>query len=280
MATIQILKKKLRSIRSTQKITKAMQTASTAKFAKLNGRMAHYRSYCGEYRRLYEEHREQYSTMFSPADPNAPCALVVIAANKGMCGGFNSEVLTLARETIENADKPYVIYPCGKKAQAYFDEAHIAYEKSFAFRDVPAYAEAEELFAELCRGFRSGKISAITIVYSSYANITRQTAKAQDMFAVDISECGSAPALFFPDESSVVEKTANQIMGALMFEKILESALGAQAATLMAMRSAHDAATEYAVELEREINRSRQKQVTADVIETSVECVEEENLNG
>ena len=276
MATIQILKKKLRSIRSTQKITKAMQTASTAKFSKLNARTANYKNYCREWRTLYEQHLDEYRKILSVRDMTAPEALVVITGNKGMCGGFNSEVLTLARELIEGAEKPFAVYLCGKKAQTYFDEGHIAYEEAFTFGDIPMYAETQELFAKLCRGLRDGKYSTVKVVYSSYTNITKQTPTVQDMFA-DGEEGPADTSIFFPDESSVVKKTADNIMGAFMFEKILESALGAQAATLMAMRSAHDAATEYSVELEREINRSRQKQVTADVIETSVDCTEEEN---
>ena len=276
MATIQTLKKKLRSIRSTQKITRAMQTASTAKFSKLNARTAHYKNYCRECRTLYEQHLAEYRSMFEMREMTAPEALVVIAGNKGMCGGFNSEVLALARELIANAEKPFVVYLCGKKAQAHFDEAHIAYEEAFAFNDIPVYAETKELFEKLCRGLRDGRYSTVKVVYSSYTNITKQTPVVQDMFA-DGGEVSADTAMFFPDEHSVVEKTADNIMGAFMFEKILESALGAQAATLMAMRSAHDAATEYSIELEREINRSRQKQVTADVIETSVDCTEEEN---
>ena len=105
-----------------------------------------------------------------------------------------------------------------------------------------------------------------------------QTPTVCEMFAADTTKqddtVSDAP-LFFPDKESVISATADNMMAAFIFEKILESALGAQAATLMTMRSAYDTASEYSIRLEGEINRKRQSQVTADVIETSAEHSQE-----
>ena len=75
--------------------------------------------------------------------------------------------------------------------------------------------------------------------------------------------------MFVPDKKTVISNTAEKILISIIYKKILEAALGAQAATLTTMRSAYDTACEYASQLETEINRKRQSQVTADVIEVS-----------
>ena len=277
MPTIQALKKQLRGLRSTQKIAKAMKTASTVKFSKLNGIHEEYARYSEEYRSLYLEYCGEYNAYFEPKDKEAPVCLIVISSNKGMCGSFNSQLLKYADEIISSAERPYFLIPCGKKTISHFEQQGVGFEKSFVFSDVPKYSEACELFGYITAALRSGKISSVKIVYPRYANMMVQMPTVCDMFTVseDKESKEINPPLYFPDKESVIMGTADKLMAAFIFEKILESALGAQAATLMTMRSAYDTASEYSVRLEGEINRKRQSQVTADVIETSAEHSQE-----
>ena len=278
MPTIQALKKQLRGIRSTQKIAKAMKTASTVKFSKLNALYGEYSVYSKEYRALYLEYGSEYNAYFEPKDREAPIGIIVIAANKGMCGSFNSQLLKFADECIANEGKPCFLIPCGKKATNHFVQKNIPFEKGFIFNDIPKYSEVRELFKYVIELMDSGKISSVKIVYPQYSNMMVQTPTVCEMFAADTTKqddtVSDAP-LFFPDKESVISATADNMMAAFIFEKILESALGAQAATLMTMRSAYDTASEYSIRLEGEINRKRQSQVTADVIETSAEHSQE-----
>ena len=82
--------------------------------------------------------------------------------------------------------------------------------------------------------------------------------------------------LFIPDKATVINNSVEKIITSTLYGMILETAIGAQAATVMNMRSAYDTATEFEEKLESEINRKRQSQVTADVIETSAEFSQEE----
>lgn len=277
MPTIQVLKKKLKGIRSTQKIARAMKTVSTVKFSQLNGVYGRYSEYSGILRRLYERYRDEYSRCFAAADPSAPECFVVIASNKGMCGSFNSELLTFA-EKIAKESRACKIVVCGKKAEAYFKEKGKRVEKSFVFDDVPAYKEAVLLFDFLLSLLKGGAVSSVKLVYPHYVNMMRQTPVAKDLFIsepTDDEDKGKGEVLFFPDRGGVIESTADEMICAFLYGVLIESALGAQAATLMTMRSAYDTATEYSRQLESDINRKRQSQVTADVIETSAERPQE-----
>jgi len=278
MPTIQVLRKKLRGIRSTQKIAKAMKTASTVKFSKLNSLFGEYEKYGAEYRLLYENYRTEYDAYFAPKNPEAPECLVVIAANKGMCGSFNSELLKFAQNVIENAENPFVTVICGKKAESFFESRELAFEKAFTFGDLPKYEDALALFAFITKALAEGRISSVKIVYPKYSNMMTQTPCVCELFSnreKNDATNSDETSLFFPDKESLIKATADEMMAALIFEKILETALGAQASTLMTMRSAYDTASDYVVRLEGEINKMRQSQVTADVIETSSEFAQE-----
>ena len=98
MATVQSLKKKLQTIRSTTKLTRAMKTASTVKYSKLNSIYSEYEKFADEYLRLYESYGREFNSAIACTNPDAPCCYVVITSNKGMCGAFNTELLSFFTE--------------------------------------------------------------------------------------------------------------------------------------------------------------------------------------
>lgn len=267
MATVQSLKKKLQTIRSTTKLTRAMKTASTVKYSKLSGIYAQYREYADEYLHLYESYSEEFSSVFTCSNPDAPCCYVVITSNKGMCGAFNTELLSYFSGMYENG----VIISCGKKAAEYFDKKCIAVEKSFIFEDIPSYEQVKELFTYICTLMSQGKISSVKTVYPEYANMIKQSPVCKELFTYEDKELQGDAPLFVPDRETVIKNTAEKIYMSVLYKRVLEAALGAQAATLTAMRSAYDTALEYSAKLETEMNRKRQSQVTADVLEISSE---------
>ncbi len=269
MATVQSLKKKLQTIRSTTKLTRAMKTASTVKYSKINGIYAEYEKYEEQYRRLYELYRGEFNSAFSCSNPDAPCCFVVITSNKGMCGSFNTELLSFFQNITENENP--IIVSCGKRGTEYFEKKGIEVENTFIFDDIPSYEQVKYLFGYICTLMAEGRISSVKTVYPEYINMIKQSPVCKDLFACEEgTEEGEAP-LFVPDRERVIKNTAEKIFLSVLYKRVLETALGAQAATLTAMRSAYDTACEYSAKLETEMNRKRQSQVTADVIEISSE---------
>ncbi len=274
MPTVQYLKKKLRGIRSTQKISKAMKTASTVKYSRINALYSEFLRYEKSCNHIYEQCRADYDALFSAVPYNAPEAFIVMAGNKGMCGSFNSELLSFAEETIKNCDKAPLVFLCGKQAKVFFDGRSLPYEKSYFFSDVPSYSEAHTLMGDVEKYVADGKISAVKIIYPKYSHMMKQTPTVCDLLGISGKDNIGEDVLFVPDKESVIKGTEDKILSARLYKMVLETALGAQAATLMTMRSAYDTATELVSELEGQINRKRQSQVTADVIETAAEFAE------
>ncbi len=275
MPTVQNLKKKLQVIRSTQKLTKAMKTSSTIKYSKLTDLYNNYEKYEQQCSRLYEEYRKDFNSVFSVTDTSAPICYIVIGSNKGMCGSFNSELFAFFEHILKSEKTAPVVFLCGRQTEEFFDNKKIPYKKSYIFEDIPAYGKAELLFEDIRCLLKEGKISSVKIVYPKYSNMMKQSPVCCDLFTFDDNATGEALPLFFPDKETVIKNSAEKILISIMYKKILETALGAQAATLTTMRSAYDTACEYSAQLETQINRLRQSQVTADVIEISAEFSKE-----
>ncbi len=269
MPAIQSLKKQLRGIRSTLKLTKAMKTISTVKFSKLNTIFGEYTEYSNQCARISEQYGAELSDAFKLVNKSAPHAIVVFSSNKGLCGSFNSELLNFAFEKISELDK-FLVIACGKKAISYFNQKNIPIEKEYILNDIPSYEESAEIFDTLAVWRQEGKVSEISVIYPQYKNMMTQRPTAVQMFAKREAVQTQAP-MFVPDKASVTRKAAVIVYRAFFHRLVLESAIGAQAATLTTMRSAYDTATEYCARLEGQINRLRQSAVTADVIEVSSE---------
>ena len=125
--------------------------------------------------------------------------------------------------------------------------------------------------------FSEKEYSSVKIVYPQYVNMVRQYPCVKDLLNPESAHSINADdMLFIPDKETVIKQSSEKIVESMLYGFILETAIGAQAATVMSMRSAYDAAVEYEEKLESEINRKRQSRVTADVIETFAEYYRDE----
>lgn len=275
MATLQVLKKKLKGIKSTEKLTKAMKTVSAARFSQLNRISGAYSAYGTTCTELYSEYEKEILEFFPDSSTEAPEAVFIMASNRGMCGGFNSELLSFAKKQLDIFPEGTLFFPCGKKAINFFTEKKIPFSKSFVFSEVPTSDEAKSFLDEILCMRENGIISKVTIIYPSYVNVMKQIPVVKELFTVAPSDTAEkedrTDILFIPDRKTVMKSIAETVIRTAVFQILLETALGAQAATLTTMRSAYDTATSYCAMLETEINRKRQSEVTADVLETAVE---------
>lgn len=271
MPTIQNLKKKLQVIHSTRKITQAMKTASTVKFSKMATLYSDYEKYEERCNRMYQSYRKDFNSVLALKNPDAPVLYILLSSNRGMCGSFNTELFSFFENIVRKQEKKPVVICCGKKGKDFLDNKKIPYIEAYSFDDKPLYSDACELFEQIKKLIQDGDVSSVKMVYPRYNNMMKQTPVCSDLFVFDEGMTEGEEPLFVPDRQAVILHTAEKIFVSILYKKILETALGAQAATLTTMRSAFDTACEYSAQLETQINRKRQSQVTADVIEVSSE---------
>ncbi len=269
MPTVQNLKKKLQVIRSTRKLTRAMKTASTVKYSKISALYSDYAKYEEQCALICNRYGKDLRSAFPITNPAAPPLYILLTSNKGMCGSFNTDLISFFEKLLSEAEDPPIVFCAGKKGIAALEGNAIACEKTYVFSDTTEYSDATAMFDDITRLLSDGKISCVKIVYPKYLNMIRQTPTVEDLFDFQQSNAPNGDTLFVPDQQTFIQLAAQKLFISILYKKILESALGAQAATLMTMRTAYDSACEYEVQLETQINRIRQTQVTADVIEVA-----------
>ncbi len=270
MPSIQNLKKQLRGVRSTQKLTKAMKTVSAAKFSRLNREFSQFAEFARQCREVFRRFQPDFLEAAGAWNSSAPPLYVVMAGNKGLCGSFNAETLKFA-DMVLAAEGDHMLIACGKKAVGHFKSRGAALEGEYIFGDEPTFEESSALLDHILQLHRSGQVSAVHVIYPRYGNMLTQTPSVSELLP-PVDQAGDGPegrVLCEPDRDAFVTESTEEVFHAMFYDLVLQTALGAQAATLMTMRAAYDAATEYCTRLEGEISRKRQSAVTADVIETS-----------
>lgn len=271
MSGIPILKKKLKSIRATGKLSRAMKTVSAVKFSRLNTLCKTYSLYAEQYRFFYQE-----SAPFNASDTESTYAdadcVIVMGSNRGFCGGFNIDIISFARDVLSHMEHPFHLIACGAQAARMLTESCRVPDAQFIWDDIPSFSECDSLTAYLSDLIGDKKDFRVKVIYPKYHNTMSQVPKAE-LLTLNGKTLSSENdgILWIPDRNTVLSNILKNGFRTLLYGMILETALGAQAATLMTMRSAYDTAEEYCDALEREIHRKRQSEVTADVIETSSE---------
>lgn len=289
MPSLRDLKKRLQSVRTTGQLAGAMRTAATAKYSRAGARLnaaAPYAEAARELLRLAERascdaeppkrkrRNEQEEDALPPIEKKRR-AILLLSGNRGLCGGYNHELFNYFGERLKEYDEPPVILVCGRMAEEYCRERGLEILRSFTASDVPSYAQAKEIAEELTSLYSGGGYSDITIVYQRFINMLKQEPDTRRFLPVSEEKDEAAEhhsyemPLFIPDAATVTAKLSERCLAAETYSLLLSCASGAQAATLMAMRSAYDNANASAKMLETAINRRRQAKVTESVIETS-----------
>ncbi len=253
------LRKRLSSIKTTGKLASALKTAASAKFSRLNSLVAGYKEYSEKCAALLESYGD--GALAEGMCPDGGVLYVLVAGNKGFCGGFNNTLFSYFGDTFAEGD---LCIACGKKAAEYCKANGIPFVY-FGVEDIPQSKEAVallELVLEHCGGKR-----AVALVYNKYVNVLTQRAETEQL--LPFAAAGGEGLLMLPSAEDIEKPLARLCLGGRLYGVLLESALGAQAAMMMTMRSAADNAEDTAKAVETALNRERQRKLTAAVIESA-----------
>ena len=259
-----------------------MKTVSSAKFSRVNAVYAAYAKYAAACDDIISSFGEALADVLPCTSPDAPELVVVIASNRGLCGGFNSTLLAYADECFEEykqSGREYRVVSCGRISAAYFAEHGVQTERDFVFPDVPAFDDCREFCEYLRNGFVNGDFSAVSFVYQHFKNMLTQIPTKKQLLplgnsSVSLSD-STGDVIYVPDRETVMKNACLSCVDCSIYSSVLDAATGAQAATMMAMREATDNVKDTIAALELEISRKRQSEVTSSVIETY--SPEEEN---
>lgn len=265
------IKSRIKSMQSTRQITKAMEMVAASKLHSAQMRAVACRPYFETLYATMNDIADSVRDFESPylQSKEGKTLFIVIAGDRGLAGGYNSNVLKLAYAQMQTENT--VVLPIGKKAVDFFRR-----------RNVPIvteqYAEAADLSIGdcysisrlLCNGFLGGEFAAIHLAYTNFASLLSQTPGVLQMLPLRISKQKSAPVKFTLYDSgagSVFHKIVPEYLGGLLYGALCESLASEQASRRMAMDSATKNADEMIGNLSLQYNRARQGAITQEITE-------------
>ncbi|EAP89394.1 MAG: F0F1 ATP synthase subunit gamma [Oceanicaulis sp.] len=286
MASLKELKNRINSVESTKKITKAMQMVAAAKLRKAQE--------AAEAARPYAERMAAVMANLSSAmeGPDAPRLLVgtgkddvhllvVATADRGLCGGFNTNIARLARERVAalvGAGKTVKILTVGKKGYEALKRLHKdKIVDTVELKDVKSIdgSTAAMIGDKIRTLFEAGEFDVCEVVSSEFVSVISQKPRAQTLIPARdaIDETVERPDLkgaiysYEPDEESILEVLLPRYVDTVILSALLENAAGEMGAKMAAMDSATRNAGELIDKLNLEYNRSRQAKITKELIE-------------
>ncbi len=286
MPSLDDLKKRIKSVKSTQKITKAMKMVAAAKLRKAQENAEKGRPYSQKMQNII------LNLTRSISDPqNAPKLLVgtgidktylcvVLTADRGLCGGFNSNICKLAKsrfKKILNEGKNLKIITVGSKG---LDQIKREYEKyivkKFSFKDKKqiTFKEAEIIGNEIINLFKKNEFDKCILFYNNFKNVITQIPQAQQIVPADKTSIKenkendeNLSYEFEPEEDEILEDLLPKNISTQVFKAFLENAASEQGSRMTAMDNATRNAGDLVDKLTINYNRSRQASITKELIE-------------
>lgn len=275
-ANMKSVKLRMKSVQSTMQITKAMELVASSKLRKAKERAETCRPYFTElHETLKEIARENidFSSVYARESSNPRTCYVVIAGDRGLAGGYNTNLFKCLEADAEGKD--YVVLPIGKKAVEYFKQRKIeCLTEEFAEIADVSVADCFEMANLLCEEFRKGTFGHIELCYTVFVSMLSQKPDVFSMLPMtDIrEESGGKIAtkeliLYEPNAEIVFDTIVPEYLAGLVYGAVCESTASELAARRMAMDAATSNAEEMIEKLNLYYNRARQASITQEITE-------------
>lgn len=277
MASMKDIKRRKDSIQSTEQITKAMKLVATVKLQKAKEKAEAARPY---FDAMYENvltmlaRTKNVEHRYLKAGTSPKKGLIVITANRGLAGGYNSSITRLVADSGIPKDE-CVIYAVGIKGRDYFSRRKydIAADYSEVINE-PIYSDAMEIGRRVLADFESGKIGEIYLVYTQFKNTVVHTPQmvkllplSQEDIGENVEDATGALMTYEPEEEEALSIIIPKYINSLIYGALMESIASENGARMTAMDNATNNADEMINDLSLKYNRARQSSITQELTE-------------
>ncbi len=286
MASLKALRARINSVKSTRKITSAMKMVAASKLKRAQSQ--------AEAARPYAERMQRMLAALAASAVNSPTAppmlvgtgrdqthlLVVVTADRGLAGGFNTNVGRAARTAIqrlESAGKTVKVLTVGRKGRDYLRREYasrLVGEYSFAGKKRIEFGDVAEIGERVAAMLAAGEFDVCTVIYNRFVSVISQVPTEQQLIPLQVdAEAAGSPAgagalyEFEPDEEAILAALLPRNMAIQLFRALIESGAGEQGARMSAMDNATRNAGEMINKLTLNYNRTRQAGITRELIE-------------
>ena len=268
------IKTRIRSMESTRQITKAMEMVAASKLRRAQAQIQNSRPYfeilSDTIRDIVSSNRD-FSSPFLTKRPGNKVMYIVIAGDRGLAGGYNSNILKLVQTEIQGKDATAV--PIGKKAVDYFRSHKVPMLTE-------VYAEAADVTIgdcfsvakQLSRAFLEGQFDEVHVAYTNFVSVLTQTPATLQLLPLvreDLKEGKTAvcETIYEPSSEEVFASIVPEYLGGILYGALCESRAAEQAARRSAMDSATQNAEDMIADLSLKFNRARQAAITQEITE-------------
>ncbi|NPA12285.1 MAG: F0F1 ATP synthase subunit gamma [Epsilonproteobacteria bacterium] len=290
MATLKELKQKIQSVKNTQKTTRAMKLVSTAKLKRAEEALLRSREFAKKIDEVIKQISTKLATVkdsinlraFANIQTQNKVDIIVVTADKGLCGGFNMQTIKSTLALIEELKEKKVkirLKVVGKKAIEYFKFVGVEMsEEIIGLSGTPDYDRAAELISASYEDFVNEEIDNIIIIHNGYVNKLTQQVYTKSLLPIPIVTENENDVLEIEpsdDYEIVLESLVKKYLEYTMYYTLLDSLAGEHSARMQAMDAATNNAKEMVHQLTLEFNKVRQENVTRELIEivTAIEAM-------
>jgi F-type H+-transporting ATPase subunit gamma len=297
-----VLRRRIRSIESTKKITRAMELIAASRIVRAQQAIAAARPYVAKMGEVVEHVAESPDAanhpLFRPVDEVRRVAIIAITADRGLAGGYNSSIVRTVERMIRDdqaAGRDYQLVTVGRKGLSYFRFRHQPILASVTgISDRPSYEDARAVVASVIGPFEAGELDRIVLVYTHFVSLGSQVVTVKQLVPMVRDEApaktgGESAALaaaaedrsetksavpghktdyeFEPEPEEILDRLLPRWLEAEVLAAMLEAAASEHAARQRAMKAATDNADELIKNLRRVMNRARQDSITTEIME-------------
>ncbi len=277
---IRQLRRRIRSVKNTQKITRAMEMIAASRIIRAQRRVREARPYAEMIheviRGLAVSNEVRAHPLLAQREPVERVAVIVNTSDRGQAGAYNANVLKLAERTLgeeEAAGRTTELYLVGKKGLGYFAYRGRTARRSWqGVSDTPGISDASDVGEEIMSRYADGELDRVWLVYTDFRSTLTQVPVRMQLLPVEPAEFAGGEELspefmFEPSQPELLDLLIPRYVEAKIFHSLLESAASEHAARQRAMKAATDNAEDVADNLSRTMNQARQDQITTEISE-------------
>jgi F-type H+-transporting ATPase subunit gamma len=287
LASTQDLKRRVRSITNTRKVTKAMELVASARLRRSQQRIEAMRPYADRMLELMAGVSQAAGAVRLPLlerrEKVERVAIIPVTADRGLAGGFNAQVirrsLALQREVQANGQEA-VWFSTGRKAASTLRFRRLNVSQSWVgFSERPAYSDAQAIAHAVSEAYVNSEVDRVVIVYNAFVSALVQKVTVRDLLPIPqdlLDKAGEAEEdatggtpdfIYEPEPEEILARLLPVYVETELYRALLESAASEQGARMTAMRNASKAAGELIDSLTLAMNRARQAEITQEILE-------------
>ena len=272
MAGAQDIRRRIRSVRNMQQITKAMKMVSAAKLRKAQLKLNAARPYAHQLQGVLERLAQAPVDTIHPLLKKRPVQKVVyvlITSDRGLCGGYNANLIRKTSGMITESKQEVKLVTVGRKGRDFFRRGKIEFLAEYTgFGDEPSYNQAKEVAKEVIRLYEEGEADEVYLMYTEF--VTAMTQKPSSIKLLPMEQPVDKQGkqyIFEPSPEEILNSLLPKYIETQIFRTILEGKASEQGARMTAMSSATDNAKDMIDRLSLAMNRARQAAITTEISE-------------